>query len=70
MGERFNARLIRTAALDPRERYVLACYPHGVSAVSGWLMFATEAAGFSDMFRGGCPCGGAGGAGAWGNGAV
>lgn len=52
MGARFGARLIRTAALDPRERYVFACYPHGVSAVSGWLMFATEAAGFSELFRG------------------
>jgi 1-acyl-sn-glycerol-3-phosphate acyltransferase len=57
MGERFSARLIRTAPLDPSRRYVLACYPHGVSAVSGWLMFATEAAGFSGLFQGARPRG-------------
>ncbi|KAI8471034.1 MAG: diacylglycerol acyltransferase [Monoraphidium minutum] len=52
MGERFSARLVKTADLDPSRRYVFACYPHGVSAVSGWLMFATEAGRFSELFPG------------------
>jgi hypothetical protein len=52
MAQRFSARLIKTADLDPSQRYVFACYPHGVSAISGWLMFATEATGFGQMFKG------------------
>lgn len=52
MAQRFSARLIKTADLDPSQRYVFACYPHGVSAVSGWIMFGTEAAGFASSFPG------------------
>lgn len=54
MGRRFGARLIKTADLGPGGRYLLACHPHGVSSISGFLMFGTEAAGFSDVFPGGC----------------
>lgn len=52
MGERFGARLVKTADLPPDRPYIFACYPHGVSAISGWLMFGTEAAGFSAAFKG------------------
>lgn len=52
MAERFSARLVKTADLDPGRRYILACYPHGVSAISGWLGFGTEATGFGEMFKG------------------
>ncbi|KAF8065725.1 DGAT2B [Scenedesmus sp. PABB004] len=52
MGDYLSARLIKTAELDPRGRYVFAAYPHGVSAISGWVSFATEAAGFSRLFPG------------------
>lgn len=52
MGDYLNARLIKTADLDPQGRYIFAAYPHGISAISGWVCFATEAAGFSRMFPG------------------
>jgi len=52
MAEYFNARLIKTAELDPAGRYVFAAYPHGISAISGWLSFVTEATGFSQLFPG------------------
>jgi hypothetical protein len=52
MAEYLSARLIKTADLDPTGRYVFAAYPHGISAISGWLAFATEATGFSTLFPG------------------
>eukprot|EP00878_Enallax_costatus_P012435 GHUV01012986.1.p1 GENE.GHUV01012986.1~~GHUV01012986.1.p1 ORF type:complete len:306 (+),score=55.98 GHUV01012986.1:153-1070(+) len=52
MGDYLSARLIKTAELDPQGRYVFAAYPHGISAISGWVCFATEAAGFSRLFPG------------------
>lgn len=52
MGERFNARLIKTADLPPDRPYVFACFPHGVTALSGWLAFGTEATGFGELFEG------------------
>lgn len=53
MAERFDARLVKTAELPPGRPYVIAAYPHGVTALSGWLGFATEACGFSSAFPGG-----------------
>eukprot|EP00877_Chromochloris_zofingiensis_P002734 jgi/Chrzof1/12461/Cz06g35060.t1_DGAT2F[v5.2] len=52
MADYFNAQLIKTADLDPHGKYVFACYPHGISALSGWINFATEATGFSKLFPG------------------
>jgi hypothetical protein len=52
MGDYLSARLIKTAELDPQGRYLFAAYPHGISAISGWVCFATEAAGFSKLFPG------------------
>lgn len=52
MGDYLSARLIKTAELDPQGRYLFAAYPHGISAISGWTCFATEAAGFSKLFPG------------------
>jgi Diacylglycerol acyltransferase len=52
MAEYTAARLVATVPLDPTQSYVFAAYPHGISAVSGWLSFATEATGFSARFPG------------------
>jgi hypothetical protein len=52
MAEYLGARLVKTAELDPQGRYVFAAYPHGISAISGWMSFATEATGFSQLFPG------------------
>jgi hypothetical protein len=52
MGDYLSARLVKTAELDPQGRYLFAAYPHGISAISGWVCFATEAAGFSRLFPG------------------
>jgi hypothetical protein len=52
MGDYLSARLIKTAELDPQGCYLFAAYPHGISAISGWVCFATEAAGFSRLFPG------------------
>mgnify|MGYP001807078834 CR=1 FL=1 len=52
MAEYLHARLVKTAELDPNQRYVFAAYPHGISAISGWMSFATEATGFSQLFPG------------------
>jgi hypothetical protein len=52
MADYLQARLVKTAELDPEGRYVFAAYPHGISAISGWLSFATEATGFSTLFPG------------------
>lgn len=56
MADYFNAQLIKTADLDPHGKYVFACYPHGISALSGWINFATEATGFSKLFPGTPAC--------------
>lgn len=53
MADYLGARLVKTAELDPQQRYVFAAYPHGISAISGWMSFATEATGFSQLFPGG-----------------
>lgn len=53
MADYLGARLVKTAELDPEQRYVFAAYPHGISAISGWMSFATEATGFSQLFPGG-----------------
>jgi 1-acyl-sn-glycerol-3-phosphate acyltransferase len=52
MADYLQARLVKTAELDPEQRYVFAAYPHGISAISGWLSFATEATGFTSLFPG------------------
>jgi hypothetical protein len=52
MAAYFNAQLIKTADLDPQGRYIFAAYPHGITAISGWICFATEACGFSRIFPG------------------
>jgi hypothetical protein len=52
MAEYLHARLIKTAELSPEQSYVFAAYPHGISAIGGWLSFATEATGFSTLFPG------------------
>jgi hypothetical protein len=51
MAKYFNARLIKTADLDPNGKYVLACYPHGISAISGWVCLLTNAEGWADCFN-------------------
>eukprot|EP00775_Hariotina_reticulata_P013889 gene13889-14008_t len=52
MADYFNAQLIKTSDLDPQGRYIFAAYPHGITAISGWIFFATEACGFSQLFPG------------------
>jgi hypothetical protein len=52
MAEYLHARLIKTAELSPEQSYIFAAYPHGISAIGGWLSFATEATGFSTLFPG------------------
>ncbi|XP_052214759.1 2-acylglycerol O-acyltransferase 2-B-like [Dreissena polymorpha] len=52
MGEYFPAKLHKTADLDPRKSYVFGLHPHGIMHISGFLSFATEATGFSELFPG------------------
>lgn len=52
MAEYLHAHLIKTVDLSPEQSYVFAAYPHGISAIGGWLSFATEATGFSTLFPG------------------
>lgn len=52
MADYHSARLVKTAELDPQGRYIFAAYPHGISAIGGWLSFATEVTGFSRLFPG------------------
>ncbi len=52
MAQYFPAKLIKTADLDPAGRYIFACYPHGISAISAWVNFGTDATGFSRLFPG------------------
>ena len=37
---------------DPQGTYIFAMAPHGITALSAWIGFATEATGFSDLFPG------------------
>jgi 1-acyl-sn-glycerol-3-phosphate acyltransferase len=50
MAQHFSARFIRTCDLDPNRKYIFACFPHGISALSGWIFFATNGSGFSYQF--------------------
>ncbi|XP_055348279.1 acyl-CoA wax alcohol acyltransferase 1-like isoform X1 [Paramacrobiotus metropolitanus] len=45
----FPALLEKTCDLDPNEKYVLGCHPHGI-CIGAALNFATEATGFSQIF--------------------
>ena len=48
----FPIRLIKTTELDPRQKYIIGYHPHGVISCGAFASFATEAAGFSRMFKG------------------
>ncbi|XP_052784158.1 2-acylglycerol O-acyltransferase 2-like isoform X2 [Mya arenaria] len=52
MRDYFPAKLHKTADLDPNKSYVFGIHPHGIMQYSGFLSFATEAMGFSEMFPG------------------
>eukprot|EP00195_Chlamydomonas_chlamydogama_P001910 CAMPEP_0202915688 /NCGR_PEP_ID=MMETSP1392-20130828/66329_1 /ASSEMBLY_ACC=CAM_ASM_000868 /TAXON_ID=225041 /ORGANISM="Chlamydomonas chlamydogama, Strain SAG 11-48b" /LENGTH=369 /DNA_ID=CAMNT_0049607809 /DNA_START=380 /DNA_END=1489 /DNA_ORIENTATION=+ len=52
MQQYFDAKLHKTADLDPKKNYIFAMVPHGIAACSGWINFCTEATGFSDTFPG------------------
>ncbi|XP_055349640.1 2-acylglycerol O-acyltransferase 3-like [Paramacrobiotus metropolitanus] len=47
----FPTQLEKTCDLDPNEKYVLGCHPHGI-CIGAALNFATEATGFSQIFLG------------------
>ncbi|KAF0451685.1 diacylglycerol acyltransferase [Gigaspora margarita] len=48
----FPAKLIKQVDLDPSKNYVFGNHPHGVISVGGWITFATESTGFSELFPG------------------
>ncbi|GAX78020.1 hypothetical protein CEUSTIGMA_g5462.t1 [Chlamydomonas eustigma] len=52
MKDYFTAKLHKTVDLDPKKNYIFAMSPHGITACSAWINFATEATGFSELFPG------------------
>lgn len=48
----FPTKLIKTAELSPDKRYIFGCHPHGILSFSFIVNFATEATGFSELFKG------------------
>ena len=48
----FPILLIKTAALDPKQNYIICCHPHGVICFGSVTAFASEAVGFSEKFPG------------------
>ncbi|GLC63189.1 hypothetical protein PLESTF_000010000 [Pleodorina starrii] len=52
MASYFDARLVKTADLDPNGHYLFAVHPHGIIAISSWINFVTEATGFRKLFPG------------------
>lgn len=48
----FPIRLVKTANLDPQEKYVLCYHPHGIISFGAFGNFATDATGFSRLFPG------------------
>ena len=43
----FDLKLIKTCNLDPNQKYIFGCHPHGLFSFSSVLNFATEANQFS-----------------------
>eukprot|EP00877_Chromochloris_zofingiensis_P002359 jgi/Chrzof1/12123/Cz06g22030.t1_DGAT2G[v5.2] len=48
----FPTQLIKTADLDPEERYIFVVHPHGIVTMFAWPCFDTEPTGFSAKFPG------------------
>ena len=48
----FPVTLVKTANLDPGQKYVLCCHPHGVLCFGAAAAFGTEAADWSKLFPG------------------
>lgn len=48
----FPARIKKTADMDPAGKYLFAVFPHGISAIGGWLNFGTNATGCDQLFPG------------------
>lgn len=51
-AEYFDTKLIKTADLDPEQRYIFVVAPHGVVTMFCWPCFDTDATGFSEKFPG------------------
>lgn len=47
-----HVKIHKTTPLDPNKPYIFATHPHGVLAVSDWLTFGTDYAGFRETFPG------------------
>ena len=47
----FDLKLIKTCNLDPNQKYIFGCHPHGLFSFSSVLNFATEANQFSLNFN-------------------
>mmetsp|Transcript_41733 Transcript_41733/g.124805 ORF Transcript_41733/g.124805 Transcript_41733/m.124805 type:complete len:377 (-) Transcript_41733:3084-4214(-) len=52
MRDYFGAELHKTAELPASQRYVFALLPHGITSLSGWVHFATDATNFPEKFPG------------------
>ncbi|KAH9247866.1 hypothetical protein BSLG_008809 [Batrachochytrium salamandrivorans] len=52
LGDFFPVALIKTVDLDPTKNYVFGYHPHGIISLGAWTNFATEANGFSELFKG------------------
>ncbi|XP_055357501.1 2-acylglycerol O-acyltransferase 2-A-like [Paramacrobiotus metropolitanus] len=48
----FPVRLVKTAELDPRYKYILGAHPHGIMGIGFLCSFVTESLDFSKVFPG------------------
>ena len=48
----FPVKLVKTATLDPNKTYLIGNHPHGVLCAGAGAAFATDHAGFRDLFPG------------------
>eukprot|EP00842_Homolaphlyctis_polyrhiza_P006811 jgi/Hompol1/719/HPOL_005425-RA len=51
-AEFFPIQLVKTVDLDPAKSYVFGYHPHGIISLGAFANFATEATGFSTLFKG------------------
>ena len=52
MSQYFPAKLHKTVDLSTDKSYIFGVHPHGIFQTSGFLAFATEGTGFSQLFPG------------------